>query len=76
MLTKDALNFFGTKTRLAREAGVRLQSLYKWGELVPEGRAMRLQTASGGALVYDPALYDQHKQTRKEALNHENQSSN
>lgn len=37
---------------------------------------MRLQTASGGVLIYDPAVYDQHKQTRKEALNHENQSSN
>ncbi|HAU3212781.1 TPA: transcriptional regulator [Salmonella enterica subsp. enterica] len=74
MLTKDALNFFGSKSRVAEAAGVRLQSLYKWGELVPEGRAMRLQAASGGVLVYDPAVYDQHKQDRKEALNHENQS--
>ncbi|EAB1772030.1 transcriptional regulator [Salmonella enterica] len=76
MFTKDALNFFGSKSRVAEAAGIRLPSFYKWGELVPEGRAMRLQAASGGALVYDPAVYDQHKQTRKEALNHENQPSN
>lgn len=75
MFTKDAVTFFGSKSCLAAAAGVRLPSLYKWGELVPERRAMRLQTASGGALIYDPAVYDQHKQNRKEALNHENQSS-
>lgn len=74
MFTKDAVTFFGSKSRLATAAGVRLPSLYKWGELVPEGRAMRLQTASGGVLVYDPAVYDQHKQDRKEVLSHENQS--
>ncbi|EEN7391604.1 transcriptional regulator [Salmonella enterica subsp. enterica serovar Telelkebir] len=74
MLTKDALNFFGSKSRVAEAAGVRLQSLYKWGELVPEGRAMRLQTASDGVLTYDPAVYDQHKHDRKEVLSHENQS--
>lgn len=76
MLTSEALNFFGTKTKLAKAAGVRLQSLYKWGDLVPEGRAMRLQTASGGVLTYDPAVYDQHKLPKNEALNDENQSAN
>ncbi|ECC3255673.1 TPA: transcriptional regulator [Salmonella enterica subsp. enterica serovar Enteritidis] len=75
MYKNDAIKFFGTKSRLATAAGVRIQSLYKWGELVPEGRAMRLQAASGGALVYDPAVYDQHKQSRKEGLNHETQSA-
>lgn len=74
MLTSQAMAFFGSKSRLASAAGVRLQSLYKWGELVPEGRAMRLQTASGGALVYDPAIYDQHKRTRKYGLKNENQT--
>ncbi|WP_227507422.1 Cro/CI family transcriptional regulator, partial [Klebsiella michiganensis] len=45
MYKSDALSFFGTKTRLAKAAGVRLSSIYKWGELVPEGRAARLQAA-------------------------------
>ncbi|MDT7494656.1 Cro/CI family transcriptional regulator [Citrobacter koseri] len=76
MLTKDALRFFGSKTKLALAAGVKLPSIYKWGELVPEGRATRLQKASGGALRYDPEVYDLHaREKRSGELNHENQSS-
>lgn len=49
MLKTDALLYFGSKTKLAQAAGIRLASLYSWkGDLVPEGRAMRLQEASGG----------------------------
>ncbi|OAT17844.1 putative cell division regulator [Buttiauxella gaviniae ATCC 51604] len=65
MLTCDALNFFGTKTKLAKAAGVELQSLYKWGELVPEARAHRLEEASGGALHYDKDIYDQHRKAKR-----------
>ena len=54
MLKTDALLYFGSK--LAQAAGIRLASLYSWkGDLVPEGRAMRLQEASGGELQYDPS---------------------
>lgn len=75
MLKQDAIDFFGNKSSLAQAAGVRRSAVSQWGDVVPEGRAVRLQIASGGVLVYDPAVYDQHKQDRKEALNHENQSS-
>lgn len=74
MLKTEAIKFFGTRIKLARAASVDPSAVSQWGELVPEGRAARLQAASGGVLVYDPAVYDQHKQDRKEALNHENQS--
>ncbi|ENX7027132.1 Cro/CI family transcriptional regulator, partial [Escherichia coli] len=50
MLKVDAITFFGSKTKLANAAGVKLASVAAWGELVPEGRAMRLQEASGGEL--------------------------
>ncbi|CAI2459632.1 MULTISPECIES: Cro/CI family transcriptional regulator [Serratia] len=76
MYTKDALKFFKSKSKLALAAGVRLPTIYKWGDLVPEGRAMRLQTASNGVLVYDPLVYDSHAKAKREGeLNHENQSS-
>lgn len=76
MLTKDALQFFGSKTKLAAAAGVRLPSIYKWGDLVPEARAGRLQSASKGQLKYEPEIYDLHaKAKRNGELNHENQSS-
>ncbi|MEG2041507.1 MAG: Cro/CI family transcriptional regulator [Hafnia sp.] len=75
MLKQDAINFFGNKSSLAQAAGVERSAVSQWGALIPEARAARLQVASGGALVYDPAVYDQHKQDRKEALSHENQSA-
>jgi hypothetical protein len=76
MYTRDALQFFGSKSKLALAAGVKLPSVYKWGDLVPEGRAMRLQTASNGSLIYDPEFYDNHAKARRDGeLNHENQTS-
>ena len=65
MLTSNALEFFGSKTKLARAAGVELQSIYKWKELVPEARAHRLEVASGGALHYDKDVYDRHRQSKR-----------
>jgi hypothetical protein len=57
MYTKDAIAFFKSKPALARAAGVRKSTVYKWGELVPEGRAHRLELASGGVLKFDVTLY-------------------
>ncbi|EAU0368182.1 transcriptional regulator [Salmonella enterica] len=74
MLKTEAIKFFGTRIKLAKAASVDPSAVSQWGELVPEGRAARLQVASNGALIYDPAVYDQHKQDRKEVLSHENQS--
>ncbi|EOC1278585.1 transcriptional regulator [Cronobacter turicensis] len=75
MYKTEALSYFGTKTKLARAAGVRLASIYKWGDLVPEGRAVRLQVASHGALKYDPDIYEQHDKEKHIALlNHRNQA--
>ncbi|HGU2474113.1 TPA: transcriptional regulator, partial [Escherichia coli] len=54
-------------------AGVRLASVAAWGELVPEGRAMRLQEASGGELQYDPKVYDEYRKAKRAGrLNNEN----
>ncbi|EMD6815301.1 transcriptional regulator [Citrobacter koseri] len=76
MLTSEALAFFGgDKRKLAKAAGVRTPTVYKWGELVPEGRASRLQDISGGVLHYDKSVYDQANAKRYRKLNHENQSS-
>lgn len=64
MFKIDAVKFFGTKTRLAQAAGVKPSSVSVWGELVPEGKAMRLEIASGGILKYDPVVYDKLKAKR------------
>lgn len=65
MLTSEALNFFGSKSKVAKAAGIELQSFYKWKELVPEARASRLEEASGGVLRYDKEVYDRHRQSRR-----------
>lgn len=45
------------------------------GELVPEGRAMRLQEASGGELQYDPKVYDEYRKAKRPGkVIHENQA--
>ncbi|HEE0042107.1 Cro/CI family transcriptional regulator [Citrobacter freundii] len=74
MFKKDAVNFFGSKSKLAKAAGVAASSVSVWGDLVPEKNAMRLQIASDGALRYDPQVYDKHaKAKRSGELNDENQ---
>lgn len=65
MLKQDAIDFFGNKSKLAQAAGVKASSVSVWGRLVPEGRAQRLVEASGGALVYDKNIYDQHRINRR-----------
>ncbi|AWA35335.1 Cro/CI family transcriptional regulator [Klebsiella pneumoniae] len=75
MFKQDAINYFGSKSKLAKAAGVAPASVSVWGELVPEKNAMRLQLASGGVLQYDPEVYDQHaKAKRSGEVNHENQA--
>lgn len=76
MLKKDAIDFFGNKSKLAKAAGVAASSVSVWGELVPERNAMRLQIASEGALQYDPEIYKRHSKAKRDGgLNHENQPS-
>lgn len=76
MFKTEALQFFGGTTRLAEAAGVRPSSVSLWGELVPEKRAMRLQLASNGVLLYDPQVYVLREQAKRNGngnLIHENQ---
>ena len=45
MFKSDVINFYGTKAKVAKAAGVDPSAVSQWQELVPEGRAMRLQEA-------------------------------
>lgn len=75
MFKQDAINYFGSKSKLAKAAGVAPASVSVWGDLVPEKNAIRLQLASEGVLQYDPEVYDQHaKAKRSGEVNHENQA--
>lgn len=58
MFKKDAIQFFGSKSALAKAAGVKPPSVSVWKDIIPERRAMRLEIASGGVLRYDPSMYN------------------
>ena len=77
MFKNDAIHFFdNNQAVLARVAGVSPQAVSQWGELVPEGRASRLAAASGGALTYNPEVYDAYRKAKRaRELNHENHSA-
>lgn len=75
MLKRDVVNFFGNNTAVARIVGVNRSAVSQWKTLVPERCAQRLADASNGALVYDPMVYDKHKQSKKDGLKNENQAA-
>lgn len=75
MFKSDVINFYGTKAKVAKAAGVDPSAVSQWGELVPEGRAMRLQEASGGELQYDSNIYDKYRKAKRAGKGiHENQA--
>jgi hypothetical protein len=57
MLKSDVLKYFGTAAKAGRAAGVTKSAASQWGELIPELMARRLHDATGGALPFDPSLY-------------------
>ncbi|EOH6501843.1 Cro/CI family transcriptional regulator [Salmonella enterica] len=57
MLTQDVINYFGSKTKLAKALGVSQPAVSRWGVHVPEKRAARLALMTAGQLVYDPCEY-------------------
>jgi len=73
---EDAINFFGSKSKLAAAAKVSRPSVTRWGKIIPKLRAMELAELTNGALQYDAGLYAAHGNGgTEEELNHENQSS-
>lgn len=86
MLTVDAINFYGTKTKLAEAAGVSQSAVSRWVDsgYIPPGSAAVLSSASMGALQFDREFYkrikaermNKRKAKRKGGLKDENQSTN
>jgi DNA-binding transcriptional regulator YdaS (Cro superfamily) len=76
MFTRNVVEFFGSKTAIARALGISQVAVTRWGDVVPERRAARLERLTGGVLKYDPSVYEKQDKERWEGqLNHENQSS-
>ncbi|OSI07459.1 hypothetical protein BWD08_07780 [Neisseria animaloris] len=57
MLTKDVIDFYGTKIAVARALGISPSAVTQWKEIVPEKQAYRIQRMTGGKLKINPRLY-------------------
>lgn len=76
MKTDQVIAFYGTKTAIAKVLGISQVAVTRWGAVVPEKRAARLERLSAGKLIYDPVFYEnKDRSLRKEALSNENQSA-
>ncbi|WP_096978931.1 Cro/CI family transcriptional regulator [Escherichia coli] len=67
MLKSEALSYFGgVKAKLTRAAGVRAPTYYRWGDIIPEAAARRLEEATGGELYFDKDLYKKIREAKRE----------
>ncbi len=57
MLTADAIAHFGTRSEIARALAISRAAVSKWGDVVPEGSAYKIESITGGKLKADPSLY-------------------
>lgn len=57
MLTNDAVNFYGTRTKLADALGINKSAISNWGTVVPKGRAYELEKITHGKLRVNPDFY-------------------
>jgi DNA-binding transcriptional regulator YdaS (Cro superfamily) len=57
MNKKTVLAHFGTQTLVASALSIKQASVSKWGHVIPEKQALRIEKLTNGALKYDPALY-------------------
>ncbi len=59
MQKKDVIAYFGSIAATARAIGLTHAAVSKWGETIPERRALRLEKMTGGQLKADPATPNQ-----------------
>lgn len=68
MKTQDAIEYFGSKAKLAEAVGIRLPSVYEWGEVVPFARQQQIQSITKGKLkAMNWSEFLEHKQTKSQA---------
>jgi len=50
----DAVAYFGNESKLARALGITKGAVNQWGEIIPELRAVKLDTITKRKLKYEP----------------------
>lgn len=59
MKKADVISHFGNVNRVAEALGISHVSVLRWGDVIPERCAARLERKTGGILVYDMELYEE-----------------
>lgn len=62
MLTKDAIEHFGSQKALADAIGITQPSVAEWGEYPPPLRQIQIQVASGGDLQPEKGVLPERKE--------------
>lgn len=57
MLKKDVIDFYGSKSAVARALNISPSAVTQWEDVVPEKQAYRIQILTGGRLKINPKLY-------------------
>lgn len=57
MLTKTAIQHFGSQAAICRELGLSSAAIAKWGEVVPLESALALEIRTDQAITVDRSLY-------------------
>jgi len=57
MYKTQVVDFFKTQVGVAELLSLSQASVSKWGKIIPEKQALRLEKLTNGALKYNPALY-------------------
>ena len=63
MKTQDAIDYYKTKSALAKAVGLTRGAITHWSNdgFVPMGRAYQLQLLTGGALKVDISVYEDNQ---------------
>lgn len=51
------VQYFGGVVKVAEALGLKHPAVSRWGNVIPEKQAMRLERITKGALRYEPKLY-------------------
>lgn len=57
MFKRDVIHYFGRQRSVAETLKISQAAISKWGPIIPEKQALRLEYLTQGHLVYNPHLY-------------------
>ena len=58
MNKKSVISYFSSVTEAAKALSISQAAVSKWGKIIPEKQAMRLERITDGKLKYNSALYE------------------